>query len=148
LEKERFVKEALKEAKKAFKEGEVPVGAVVVKNGQILSRAHNEVERRKDPTAHAELLAIRRACRKLGEKFLYGATLFVTLEPCVMCAYACVLARLERVVFLAPDHRHGGVISVFSVLEEPKFNHRVKWELYPSEEASGLLKSFFGRLRE
>jgi len=147
LEKERFLREALKEAKKAYEEGEVPVGALVVREGKVLARAGNKVEALKDPTAHAELLAIREACKRTGEKFLYGATLFVTLEPCVMCAYACVLARIERVVFSAKDPKHGGVMSLFTLFEEPRLNHRVVWEYYPLKEAEKLLRSFFKERR-
>ncbi|RUM31017.1 MAG: tRNA-specific adenosine deaminase [Aquifex sp.] len=147
MDKERFLKLALEEAKKAFNKGEVPVGAIIVKGEKIISKAHNRVEELKDPTAHAEVLAIREACKTLNTKFLEGCELYVTLEPCVMCSYALVLARVEKVIFSALDKKHGGVVSIFNILDEPTLNHRVKWEYYPFKEASGLLSEFFRKLR-
>jgi len=147
VDKERFLRLALEEARKAFKKGEVPVGAIIVKGGEVISKAHNRIEELKDPTAHAEVLAIREACKTLNTKFLEGCELYVTLEPCVMCSYALVLARVEKVIFSALDKKHGGVVSIFNILDEPTLNHRVKWEYYPLEEASGLLSEFFRKLR-
>lgn len=134
-------------AKKGFEKSEVPVGCVVVKDGVVIAKAHNRVEELKDPTAHAEMLALREAMQKLGEKYLYGCEVYVSLEPCPMCAYAMVLARVERVVFLAVDEKYGAVMSRFSLLDEPYFNHRVKWEYLPIEEARSLLKEFFRKRR-
>ncbi|AAC07025.1 nucleoside deaminase [Aquifex aeolicus] len=145
--KEYFLKVALREAKRAFEKGEVPVGAIIVKEGEIISKAHNSVEELKDPTAHAEMLAIKEACRRLNTKYLEGCELYVTLEPCIMCSYALVLSRIEKVIFSALDKKHGGVVSVFNILDEPTLNHRVKWEYYPLEEASELLSEFFKKLR-
>lgn len=130
----------------AFKKGEVPIACVILKDGNPIASAHNRVEELKDPTAHAELLAIRQACERLGSKYLHGCEAYVSLEPCPMCAYAFVLARVERVVFLAQDERYGAVMSLYNFFEEPRFNHRVRWEYYPVEEAKGLLREFF-RLR-
>ncbi len=145
---EKFLKEALKEARRAYEEGEVPVGCVLVREGKILSRARNRVEREKNPLRHAEIVALEKALKETGEKYLYGCTLYVTLEPCVMCSYALVLARVERVVFMALDEKHGGVMSLFSILDEPLLNHRVRWEYRPLEEASALLRTFFRERRK
>jgi tRNA(adenine34) deaminase len=98
---DRWIKECLRQAKRAFDAGEVPVGAVVVKDGKVIAKAHNRVESLRDPTAHAELLAIKKALKKLNQKYLHGCTLYVSLEPCAMCAYALVLVRIDKVVFLA-----------------------------------------------
>ncbi len=144
---QNFIQLCLEEAKKAFEKGEVPVGCVVVKEGKVIAKAHNRVEELKDPTAHAELLAIREALRVLGDKYLSNCEVYVSLEPCPMCAYALVLARVERLVFLAQDEKLGAVMSLYSLLEEPAFNHRVRWEYVKVEEAGELLKSFFNKLR-
>ncbi len=141
--REEFLREALKEAKKAFELGEVPVGCVVVKEGRIVGRAHNLVERLKDATAHAEMLAIREASRNLGSWRLSGCSVYVTLEPCIMCAYALVLSRVKEVVFSATDEKHGGVLSLYSILDDERLNHRVGWVYYPMEECAELLKDFF-----
>jgi tRNA(adenine34) deaminase len=117
------------------------------KDGKVIAKAHNRVEELKDPTAHAELLAIREALRVLGDKYLSNCEVYVSLEPCPMCAYALVLARVERLVFLAQDEKLGAVMSLYSLLEEPAFNHRVRWEYVKVEEAGELLKSFFNKLR-
>ncbi|MFN3471569.1 MAG: nucleoside deaminase [Aquificaceae bacterium] len=137
----------LEEAKKALQKGEVPVGCVVVKEGQVVAKAHNRVQELRDPTAHAEMLAIREATKLLQSKYLYGCEVYVSLEPCPMCAYAMVLSRIERVIFLAQDEKYGAVMSRFNLLEEEGFNHSVRWEYLPVEEASLLLKEFFKSLR-
>lgn len=144
---QNFIQLCLEEAKKAFEKGEVPVGCVVVKEGKVIAKAHNRVEELKDPTAHAELLAIREALRVLGDKYLSNCEVYVSLEPCPMCAYALVLARVERLVFLAQDEKLGAVMSLYSLLEEPAFNHRIRWEYVKVEEAGELLRNFFNRLR-
>ncbi len=144
---QEFVQACLELAKKGFEKSEVPVGCVVVKDGVVIAKAHNRVEELKDPTAHAEMLALREAMQKLGEKYLYGCEVYVSLEPCPMCAYAMVLARVERVVFLALDEKCGAVMSRFNLFDEPYFNHRVKWEYLPMEEARSLLKEFFRKRR-
>lgn len=141
------MEEALKEARKAYELSEVPVGCVLVREGRIISRAHNRVEELGDPTAHAEMLALKEALGKLGKKWLEGCTLYVTLEPCIMCSYALVLARVREVVFGAPDERHGGVMSLYNILDDPRLNHRVRWVYLPTEECSRLLKDFFRERR-
>ena len=143
-----FLKEALKEARKAFSFGEVPVGAVVVKNGEVVARAFNRKEFLQDPTAHAELLAIREASRKLRSWRLSGCCLYSTLEPCVMCCGAIIQSRLDRVVYAVADPKFGAVESLFTILSEPKNNHRVKAERLDLPEAEALLKTFFKNLRE
>ncbi len=134
-------------AKEAFERGEVPVGCVVAKDGKLLAKARNRVEELKDPCAHAEMLALKEASQRLGEKYLYGCEVYVSLEPCPMCTYAMVLYRVKRVVFFALDERCGAVMSRFNLLEEPSFNHRVSWEYIPVESAKELLRDFFKRLR-
>lgn len=134
-------------ARKAYQKGEVPVGCVVVKDGRLIAEAHNRVEELKDPSAHAEMLALRQAREKLGGKYLYGCEVYVSLEPCPMCAYAMVLYRVKKLIFFAPDERYGAVMSRFNLLDEPSFNHKVLWEYLPIEEASRLLKDFFKSLR-
>lgn len=144
---DRWIKECLRQANRAFDAGEVPVGAVVVKDGKVIARAHNRVESLQDPTAHAELLAIKKALKKLNQKYLHGCTMYVSLEPCAMCAYALVLVRIDKVVFLAQDERAGAVMSQYNLLDEPVFNHRVKWVYKPVEPAKLMLKEFFKGLR-
>ncbi len=141
------MEEALKEARKAYELSEVPVGCVLVREGDIISRAHNRVETLKDPTAHAEVLALREAFRRLGKKWLEDCTLYVTLEPCIMCSYALVLARVREVVFGALDEKHGGVMSLYNILDDPRLNHRIRWVYLPTEECSELLKDFFRERR-
>ncbi|SHK54730.1 nucleoside deaminase [Thermocrinis minervae] len=138
----------MQEARKAFNEGEVPVGCAVFKEGRLLVSSHNMVQTLKDPLAHAEILAIRQATEILGEKYLYGCEVHVSLEPCLMCTYALVLARVDRIVFYALDHKHGGIMSLYNILDDVRLNHRVRWEYKPREEAQRLLKEFFERLRD
>jgi tRNA(adenine34) deaminase len=139
---------ALEEAKKAAGHGDVPIGAVVASEGQVLASAGNERELRNDPTAHAEVIALREAATQLGGWRLPATTIYVTLEPCAMCAGAIVLARVPRVVFATKDPKAGAVGSVFHVLDEPALNHRPEVEsgLY-AEEAANLLRSFFAARR-
>ncbi len=145
---ESFMREALREAKKALEHDDVPVGAVVELNGQIIGRGHNQVELLKDPTAHAEMLAITAAAATSGEKWLREATLYITTEPCTMCAGASVLARLKRVVYGVQDIKTGAHSSLFNLLQEPRLNHRI--EVIPGilrEECAALLSDFFKQLR-
>lgn len=140
---------ALDEARAAAAAGEVPVGAVVVSaDGELLARAHNRRESDGDPLAHAELLAIRQAAREVGGWRLVGATLYVTLEPCAMCAGALVLARVERLVFGAADPKAGYCGTLGDLVRDPRLNHRLEVSSGVLAEASaGLLKGFFAELR-
>ena len=141
---EKFMRLALREARRAAKEHEVPVGAVVVRDGRVIARAHNRPVRTHDPTAHAEILALRRAARRLGNYRLNGCSLYVTIEPCAMCAGAMVHARLRRVVFGASDPKAGASGSVLKILNHPKLNHQaeiVKGVL--AEECGAVLREFF-----
>jgi tRNA(adenine34) deaminase len=140
---------ALERARDAEGHGDVPIGAVLARDGEPLAAAGNERELRADPTAHAEILAIRAAAEALGGWRLPETTLYVTLEPCAMCAGAMVLARVPRVVFAAPDPKAGAAGSVLNVLAEPRLNHRpdVAGGLL-GEESAELLRSFFGFRRK
>jgi len=122
---ERFMRDALGGARRALSHGDVPVGAAVVKDGLVIARGWNARERDGDPTAHAEIVAIRRAAKKLGSWRLSGCTLYVTLEPCAMCAGAMVLARLPRLVYGAPDPKAGFTGSLGDLVRHPRLNHRV-----------------------
>jgi tRNA(adenine34) deaminase len=141
---ERFMRLALREAERAAERGEVPVGAVVVREGQVIATAGNEREGRSDPTAHAEMLAIREAAGKLGGWRIPDSVLYVTLEPCAMCAGAIVLARIPRVVYGAPDPKAGAAGSVLDVLRERRLNHRPQVDPgLLADESAALLESFF-----
>ena len=141
---------ALAEARAAAASGDVPIGAVVVDaGGAILARAHNRREGDADPTAHAEILALRAAAGARRGWRLDGCTLYVTLEPCAMCAAACVLARLECVVWAAADPKAGFAGSLANLLEDPRLNHRVAWRCgLGAEPASALLQEFFANRRD
>jgi len=145
---EYFMRLALREAERALDHDDVPVGCVVAAGGEVVACAHNERELRRDPTAHAEVLALREASRRLGSWRLDGAVLYVTLEPCAMCAGAIVLARMPRVVFATADPKAGAAGSVLDVLAEPRLNHRpsVAGGLLAAEAAE-MLRSFFGARR-
>ena len=147
--KEIFMKEALKEAQKAFDKEEVPVGAVIVKDGKIIARAHNIKESKKDSTCHAELLAIQKACKKLDSWRLIDCEMYVTLEPCSMCAGALINSRLKKIYIGTDDAKTGACGSVLNLLEDYKFNHKIEVEKYIlKEECETLLKEFFKFLRE
>lgn len=140
--------EAIKEAKKALKYSEIPVGAVIVKDGIIISRAHNEREQKQDPTLHAEILAIKRASKKLGTWHLTECNMYVTLEPCTMCAGAIIQARIPNLIMGAADPRAGAAGSVIDAFEKGLFNHNVNVESGIFEkECSKLLTDFFKNLR-
>ena len=144
-----FMRRALAAAEEAAGRGEVPVGAVVVVGGEIVAVAHNERETGCDPTAHAEILALRRAAAALGSWRLTGADLYVTMEPCPMCAGALVNARLRRLYFGCDDPKAGAVRTLYSLVDDPRLNHRV--EVVPgvlAAEGAALLRSFFSRLRQ
>jgi tRNA(adenine34) deaminase len=145
---ERFMRLALVEAAGAVEHGDTPVGAIVVRGGEVIAAGRNERELRGDPTAHAETIALREASRAIGNWRVLDSTLYVTLEPCAMCAGAIVLARVPRVVFGAPDPKAGAAGSVLDVLAEPRLNHRplVEGGLLASE-CGDLLRSFFAARR-
>ena len=139
---------ALREAARALEHDDVPIGAVVVRGGEVIGAGHNERELRADPTAHAEMIALREAARAIGSWRVLESVMYVTLEPCAMCAGAIVLARLPRVVFGAADPKAGAAGSVFNVLEEPRLNHRPQVEGgLLAEECADLLRSFFAPRR-
>jgi tRNA(adenine34) deaminase len=139
-----WMQKAYAEAEKALKQEEVPVGAVIVKNNHIIAQAHNQVETLKDPTAHAEMIAITSACETLGEKRLEGCTLYVTLEPCPMCAGAIVHARLDTIVYAAADPKAGACDSLYHLCEDPRLNHKVKViSGIMEEKCAAILKHFF-----
>lgn len=143
------MKEALKEAKKAYKKMEVPVGAVIVKNGEIIAKAHNLKETKKDTTKHAEILAIQRASKKLEAWRLEECEMYITLEPCTMCAGAIINARLKKVYIGTKDLKTGACGSVLNLFEDYKFNHKVDYEVgIMQNECEKILKDFFKELRK
>lgn len=144
----RFLREALRAARRAPAHRDVPVGAVVVKDGLVVARAHNRREADQDPTAHAEVLVLRRAARRLGTWRLDGCTLYVTLEPCAMCAGAIVLARVPRLVYGAADPKAGFAGSLGDLCRDARLNHRVDVETgVLGEECGTILKEFFRERR-
>ncbi len=144
-----FMREALKEAQRAFDEDEVPVGAVVVVSNRIISRGHNQTQRLNDATAHAEMIALTSAANYLGNWRLQNATVYVTIEPCIMCAGAMVLSRVKRIVFGAADAKFGGAGSIVNLLNDKRLNHRVKVATgILEDEAAALLKTFFKKNRK
>ncbi len=127
----------------------MPVGAVIVRGGRIIARARNEIISRRDPSAHAELLAIQRAAKRLRNERLAGCALYTTLEPCPMCAFACVLARIDEVVFGAADPRTGAAESLMDIARHPKLNHRMRVRgPVMARECGGLLRKFFRARRK
>ncbi len=139
---------ALREAVRASEHDDVPIGAVVVRGGEVIGSGHNERELRADPTAHAEMIALREAARTLGSWRVLESVMYVTLEPCAMCAGAIVLSRLPRLVFGANDPKAGAAGSVLDVLDEPRLNHRPQVESgLLAEECANLLRSFFAPRR-
>jgi tRNA(adenine34) deaminase len=145
---EYFMRLAIREAQAAAEHEDVPIGAVVVRDGEVVGSGHNERELRQDPTAHAEVLALRQAARALGLWRVLDSVLYVTLEPCAMCAGAIVLARVPRVVFGCADPKAGAAGSVLDVLAEPRLNHRPEVaEGLLAAECAALLTDFFGARR-
>jgi len=141
---QKYMQLALDEAREAGQCGEVPVGAVITLDGEVIARASNRTLRDCDPTAHAEIVALRAAARAAANHRILGATLYVTIEPCAMCAGAIVQARLARLVYGADDPKGGAVRTVFAVLNDPRLNHRL--EIVPgirAEESAALLQTFF-----
>jgi len=147
-EDEQFMRMALEEAKKAGQEGEVPVGAVLVSSGQVIARGRNRPIALCDPTAHAEILTLREGAAKVGNYRLPGCTLYVTIEPCAMCAGALLQARVGRLVFGAEDPRAGGVRSLYTLLEDKRLNHRVEVTSgVLLQECREILRGFFQERR-
>ena len=143
-----YMKEALEEAKKSYDKGEVPIGAVVVRKGQVIGRGHNLKESLKDSTAHAEIIAIRDACKNLGGWRLTESTLYVTIEPCPMCAGAILQSRIDRVVIGAMDPKSGACGSVIDLLGRDSFNHQSEVIIgVMGQESSDIIKKFFKTLR-
>ncbi|UAK15965.1 tRNA adenosine(34) deaminase TadA [Sporolactobacillus terrae] len=146
---ERFMTLAIVEARKAEAIGEVPIGAVIVKDGAVLAACYNKRELLQEPTAHAELMAIEEASRRLGTWRLSGCTLYVTLEPCPMCAGAIVLSRIDRLVYGASDPKAGCAGTLMNLVQEERFNHRAEVETgVLSERCGAMLSVFFRKLRE
>jgi tRNA(adenine34) deaminase len=145
---EQFMRIALEEAEQALKENEVPVGAAIVHGGRVIARAHNQREQLLDPTAHAEMIAITQAAEALKTWRLDGCTLYVTLEPCAMCAGAIVLARIPTLVYGATDHKAGAVDSLHHLLIDPRLNHRAEVVSGVSSfQCSQILSTFFQEQR-
>ena len=149
MNKEDYMKIALKEAEKAYNELEVPVGAIIVKEGKIIARAYNEKEKKHDTTKHAEILAIQKASKKLKSWRLNDCDMYVTLEPCSMCAGALIQSRIRKVYIGTMDEKTGSCGSVLNLLEDYKFNHKVEVEYNVcKEECERILKDFFKNLRK
>ena len=147
-EDQLWMRRALAAARRAAARGEVPVGAIAVRDGESLGAAGNRVERAHDATAHAEMICLRRAASRLGSWRLSDVTLFVTLEPCPMCASAMVLSRLDRLVYAAKDSKKGADGSAYRILDHPANNHTIRVERgVLADEAAALLSGFFQRLR-
>jgi tRNA(adenine34) deaminase len=145
---EYFMRLALREAARALEHDDVPVGAVIVLDGEVIGSGHNERELRADPTAHAEMLALRQAAAAIGSWRILGAVMYVTLEPCAMCAGALVLSRIPRVVFAAADPKAGAAGSVLDLLDVPQLNHRPDHQGgLLAEESADLLRAFFAGRR-
>jgi len=145
---EYFMRLALREAERATAHEDVPIGAVIVRDGEVVAAAHNERELRQDPTAHAEMIALREAARLAGTWRILDAALYVSLEPCAMCAGAIVLARIARVVYGARDPKAGACGSVLNVLAEPRLNHRPELAAgLMAQESAELLSAFFASRR-
>jgi len=148
-EKENFMKQALKEAQKAYEKMEIPVGVVIVKDGKIIARAHNQKETKKDTTYHAEIIAIQKASKKIGAWRLSDCEMYVTLEPCSMCAGALIQARIKKVYIGTMDYKTGACGSKLNLLQDFTFNHKVEIETGILKiECEEILKNFFKELRK
>ena len=146
--KEKYMKEALKEAKKAYDEMEIPVGAIIVKEGKVVARAHNQKEKKLDTTKHAEILAIQKASKKLKSWRLTDCEMYVTLEPCTMCAGAIINSRIKKIYIGTMDEKTGAVGSKLNLFKDYKFNHNVEFETgILKNECEEILKKFFKMLR-
>ncbi|MCX7739006.1 MAG: nucleoside deaminase [Hydrogenothermaceae bacterium] len=147
IDHKKFIDVAYREALKAFGKDEVPVGAVVVKGGIVISKAHNQRIVKKNALYHAEVLAIERACKKIGTYRLDGFSIYVTLEPCLMCVGAILQARIKEVVFCSKNEKEGAIVSKYTVLDDKKLSQRADYLFIPDERCSGLLREFFKRKR-
>ena len=146
---EYYMEQALKEAEKAYKKLEVPVGAVIVKDGKIIAKGHNQKETKKDTTKHAEIIAIQKASKKLKSWRLTDCEMYVTLEPCTMCAGAIINSRIKKIYIGAMDEKTGVAGSVLNIFEDYTFNHKVEIEKgIKKEECENILKQFFKELRK
>lgn len=144
-----FMREALKLAERAFEADEVPIGAVIVHENKIIAKAYNQVETLKDPTAHAEMIAITQACHTLSQKWLHECTMYVTIEPCSMCAGALVLSRIKKIQFGAKDPKTGACGSVVDIVRHNKLNHQIEVANgLMTEECGALLSDFFKKKRQ
>lgn len=147
-DKEKYMKQAIKQAEKAYENLEVPVGAVIVKDNKIIARAYNQKESKNDTTNHAEILAIKKASKKLNSWRLLDCEMYVTLEPCSMCAGALIHSRIKKIYIGAMDKKTGACGSVLNLLEDYKFNHKVEVETgVMQNECENILKDFFKKLR-
>jgi tRNA(adenine34) deaminase len=142
-----FMELAYKEALKARKEDEVPVGAVIVKDGMVIAKAHNKKEKKNDPTSHAEIECIKKACKKIGDWYLKDCELYVTLEPCVMCVGAIINARISKVYFGARDLKAGALGGLFNVMEQKGFNHYFEYEFLDVSDCGKILSDYFKEKR-
>lgn len=140
---DKFINVAYKEALKAMMEDEVPVGAVIVKNGKIIARAHNKKENKNDSTSHAEIECIKKASKKMGDWYLKDCELYVTLEPCVMCCGALINSRIKKVYFGARDLKGGALGGLFNLMEQKGFNHYFEYEYLDVDDCGKILKEYF-----
>lgn len=149
MDDERYMQLALAEARKAYAEGEIPIGAVLIMDGAVVAAAHNQRETWHDGTAHAEMIVLQEACRKLGRWRLTGSTLYVTIEPCPMCAGALVMSRVDRVVYGGADSKAGAVESLFNLVQHPALNHRLEVRAgVLAEQCAGIMRDFFRERRQ
>lgn len=149
MEDEQFMKEAIKQAKKAYKQDEVPIGCVIVQNGEIIARAYNKRNKKRNPLAHAEIMAINKASKVLGDWRLEDCTMYITLEPCQMCAGAIVQARIPKVVIGSMNPKAGCAGSILNLLQVQAFNHQVELVRgVMEEECTNMLQEFFKELRD
>jgi len=149
LDDKEFMQLALKEASKALAKDEVPIGAVLVFNGMVIAKAHNQVETKRNAMAHAESIVLTKAMKKLGVKWLYDTTLYVTVEPCSMCAGAALLARISRLVIGTKSDKAGACGTVLNIVEDKRFNHQISVEFGVEEsECKAILQAFFQQKRK
>lgn len=147
MEHKKFIDLAYKEALKAYKKDEVPVGAVVVKDGVVISKGHNQRITKNNPLYHAEIVAIEKAAKRLGNYRLDDCVLYVTLEPCLMCTGAIIQARIKQVIFGAKNEKEGAIISRYTIFDDKKFSHNPDYLYLPDERCSEILKGFFRKKR-